>query len=220
MIFKRASIVHAVIAAWQALRKNPLFFLTASVAGVLISFIGIGVNQQLVSMMSANSFSLRGLQVFSGVLGFLLESLIDYQVLYYSIRIYKGENPSWKSFFTVPSSNFLFVLLARLRFFIIMMLGLIFFIVPGILYICSNYFAGYSILHSLTDSLKKDALMSSTITKHNRWRILLLGLITVIVSLPFSFFGFGTFITPFLLLIDLDVYNQLMEPYEETVTVL
>ncbi|MBA2307689.1 hypothetical protein H0W26_06190 [Candidatus Dependentiae bacterium] len=239
-IFKRASLIDAIGAAWDTYRNNASFFLTASIVGVLISGIFIGVSivslifslissllyisasHHLVSMVSGGY--LKSFPFFSSFfpallptlfqilmvgVGFLLHLLVDYQVLSYGARLYKGETPSWHTFFRLPSSNFLLFLLARMRFFIIAGLGLLCFIVPGILYICSNYFAGYSIIHSLTGSLKKDALMSNAITKHNRWRIFMLRLVTFMGGLLFSYVGLGYIITPFILLMNLDMYHQL-----------
>ncbi len=213
MVLKRASFIKAVVAAWEAYRKNASFFL-------IVSAIVFGVYSLLLAIIVGDVYFFHHPRTISFPLGILLwmfQELFVYQLLQYSIRIYHGETPSWESFFTLPSSNFIYFFLARIRYIFFGILRLFLFIVPGIVYYCSNYFAGYSIAHSLTDSLKKDALMSSQATKHNRWRIFLLLVVNALVLAPSII---APFILPFMLLVNLDIYNQLMEPYNEITTIL
>ncbi|MBA2307690.1 hypothetical protein H0W26_06195 [Candidatus Dependentiae bacterium] len=288
MTFKRVSLINAVLAAWDTYRKNARFFLTASAVGILISVLFLGIHflgldpritYETVYETSPSSESFKwSLNLFPGMLygifSFLVYSLLNYQVLYASMAMYKGEVPSWKSFFVFPSRNFIRFFFAQMRFFLIaillgclllvpsllyisshyfagysilhslesffvflsqnfirlffaqssffliaMLLGCL-LLIPGLLYISSHYFAGYSILHSLTDSLKKDALMSRVITKDNRLRILLLALINGLITVPLSLIGLNYISTPFLLLVNLGVYNQLRELHNEAVTVV
>lgn len=215
LIFKRLSFIQALAAAWNAYRINARFFLTAS---VVVLFIIIALRLAFGFPLVFTLEKIPSPWSVYTVLDFLLHELYVYQLLYYSKRIYEGETPLWQSFFTIPSGNFILFLLARLRYSIIIGLGLILFIIPGVFYACSNFFAGYSITFSLTDSIKKDALMSSTITKHNRLRILLLLTIDLLFAFGPSFIL--PFIIPFIVLVNIDAYKQLMEPYKETTTVL
>ena len=80
---------------------------------------------------------------------------------------------------------------------------------------CSNLFAGYSIVHSLTDSLKKDATISSILTKNNRLRILLFILIALAIQTPLGLLS--VFTLPLETLMMLEIYKQLMKEKEESI---
>ena len=234
MMFKRVSLIHGLVAAWNIYRKNICFFLVASLVLFALKLPMLVMGPQEWQILGG-----------WGLLVLLLELVWEYQLLYYGIRMYEGETPLWRSFFILPSSNVILFVVAKLRYFIIAAIALLCLLLPGIWYLCSNYFAGYSIVYSLTDSIKKDALISGTITKHNRLRILLFLIITSIEAIsvtgvapyfvggkPFFvepliayFFAVlvslvASLVTSFVVVVALDLYNQLMEPYEETVTVI
>ncbi|MBA2307691.1 hypothetical protein H0W26_06200 [Candidatus Dependentiae bacterium] len=235
MTFKKVSLMHAIAAAWDTYRKNALFFLTASLVGIFISLLFLalnkflGINQFLYAPQpivlgeffnDANIFLPLLGSILMSIFSFLVYSLLNYQVLYASMAMYKGEAPSWKSFFVLPSRNFIRFFFAQSRFVLIGMLLGVLLLIPGLWYISSHYFAGYSILHSLTDSLKKDALMSRVITKDNRLRLLLLALINGLIMMPLSLIGLSYLIMPFILLVSLDMYNQLRESHNLALTVV
>lgn len=209
--FTHLSLLKALAAAWDTYKQNARFFLTSSTVVFLIllglGFITVGVNSLWFS--DFNMFTS------AGVLLYILRELYMYQLLTYSIAIDAGQTFEWRSFFSFPSNNFIFFFFARLRYALILVVGFLLLIIPGFIYMCSNLFAGYSIVHSLTDSLKKDATISSILTKNNRLRILLFILIALAIQTPLGLLS--VFTLPLETLMMLEIYKQLMKEKEESI---
>ncbi|MBA3751366.1 hypothetical protein H0X06_01005 [Candidatus Dependentiae bacterium] len=234
IIFKRVSLTRAVQSAFSTYGKNSRFFLTVSGLTFLIyltcivihiSFLCISFSIKNFCVLPSNLmhtvqglFSIQIITLLWSVALLALFELYYYQLLRFCIQIYEGTTPSWKSFFTESPTNFFWYFLARTLYRIKCMLGLLLFIIPGVLYALKNYFTGYSIAHSLTESIKEDALLSRKFTADTKGRIFLL---LCLNAVAYSLLGIlYPLILPLIILIDLHVYKQLMAPYDSTETVL
>lgn len=212
------SLSKAFTTAWNIYKQNARFFLIVSTL-VFFFMLLIGWSTLGVKGLWLEGFlTLTPIQriIFAFIVG--LQELYIYQLLKYSRAMEEGHKVAWYSFFSLPDRNFISFFLARLRFTIILIIGLFLLIIPGVLYLCSNFFAGYSIIHFLTDSLKKDASISSILTKNNRLRILLFFLLVVLVRKPLG--PLFIFTLPLEALMMLAMYKQLMRGKEEKIKAL
>lgn len=178
----------------------------------------------------------------AGILLYIIEEVYTYQLLKYSIALHTGKSPTGRSFFSVSDTyqlvkssiairtrkkrawrslfnlidrRFMFFFLARMRYLALFSLGLFLLILPGVLYLLTNFFAGYSIVFSLTTSLKNDATISFILTRNNRLRLLLFMLLTLIFHWPLALWSI--FILPLETLMMLEMYKQLIHIKKEEI---
>lgn len=211
------SLLKAFAAALDTYKQNVRFFLMVSTVVFLIVLLGLTITGSAgylwISQINVNFFTFFIAPV--SLLVFIAREFYIYQLLNDSRRLQKGIRLTWHSFFSFPDSKFLYFLLARIRYIALLVLGLFLFVVPGVVYACTNFFAGYSIIHSLTDSLNKDATISRTLTKNNRLRIFLFIVIGMIIQSALGLLSIFTL--PLELLISLEMYKQLMRGKEESI---
>jgi uncharacterized membrane protein len=154
-----------LLGAWNCFKKDLKFFLVLGIAyAVLFPQV------LLVSVGSVRIY---------GVVSFLLSSYIMMSLIRASIASVRGETLGF-SLFKNNWKKFLIYCVTALLFVIIIMIGTVLLIVPGVIFMTMFIFAIYLVIDKnigIIDSFKK----SAEITKGSRWYILLLFIIISVV---------------------------------------
>lgn len=170
-------------AGWARLKEYWLFFVFAYTAVFLVSGI--------FGALAEGPY--KDIEPTAGILsliGYLLRVWLNFNLLVITIRIIDGVKPEWRDLFIWREETVSYVG-ASILYFIIVFLGCLFFVIPGI-YLALKYgFYGYIIADrrvSAFDALK----MSGQMTDGVKWLIVGFSLASFgVILLGVLAFGFG-----------------------------
>ncbi|MCK4422034.1 hypothetical protein KAW48_09570 [candidate division WOR-3 bacterium] len=132
--------------------------------------------------------------IFTLAYNYLLSQPIEFGVSYSFLRASRDEKVEVKNMFEIFQNYWNVVLANILRGFIVGF-GMVFFIVPGIIFICKLAFVPYIVVEKKTDVIT--AISESwRKTDGYAWKIFLLGLLAIPISIAgLIFFGVGIIIS-------------------------
>lgn len=171
-VFSRSE---AIKFGFQVAKKNIFFFLGVMVIWAFITIISSSVQGSL----NANKQILVSF-LFS-LFMWVINSIFAMGVIKITLEFVSGKNPKLKEIY-YTKKVFNFILASLIRGFVVV-LGLIFFIIPGIIFSIKLQYADYLIVDKKLDAV--DALKQSwEMTKGVKWKLfvfgILLGLINVL----------------------------------------
>lgn len=192
----------AIDFGFKIAKKNVLFFLSVFVVWALVTFISSGFQNSLnASRQPLLSFVFR-------LIFWVLNSIIAMGIINISLKFVEGKTPKLKEiFYTKNLFNFIIASILRT---VIIIAGLIFFIVPGIIFSIKLQFSEYLIVDKNVDAI--DSIKQSwEMTKGVKWNLFLLGILLGFINvLGILALLVGTLITvPLTLVANVYVYRKL-----------
>jgi uncharacterized membrane protein len=186
--------------AWTQMWRYFLELLLVSVVSFLISIPSLGLSSDELGKFAAEHFSLNLMIVsFEGAWGYFifafayvlfLEWPIEYGVAYAFLLAARNERLEVKRMFEV-FKNYGNAVLANILEGVIIILGLIFLIVPGIIFGCKLAFVPYLIVERKMDAVA--AIKESwRMTRGHAWKVFGIGFVAIFIALlGLLFFGIG-----------------------------
>lgn len=206
MVNKNFSFGDAFKAGWRVFREHWIFFVGSCVIIFLISGIFSGLSQE----------TYKDIEPTSGILAFIglfFRVWLNFNLLVITIRIFDGVKPEWSDLFVWREETIPYIG-ASILYVLITLLGVLFFIVPGIYFSVKYGFYGFLIADKKTgafDALKASGQMTDGV------KLLLIGFgfaSTGVVVLGALAFGVGLLIAlPVVSLALIAVYRSL---YDQT----
>lgn len=165
--------------SWDCLKKNFVELLLIIVISFAIS-IPIGMLRGASEAIGMPGGIILGLM--SVVFGLFVSAPISYGVAYVFLKLIRDEKFDVSDIFAGFKNNYINVILANLLVIAIVMAGILFFIVPGIIFACKLAFVPYLIMDKKMETV--DAVKTSwDMTKGNTLNIFLIGLLAIPIFL-------------------------------------
>lgn len=173
-------------AGWARLKEHWLFFVLAYTTVFLVSGVFGGLAEGPYKDIEPTSGLLS-------LIGYLLRVWLNFNLLVLTIRIFDGAKPEWRDLFIWREETISYVG-ASILYGVIVLLGMLFFIVPGI-YLAIKYgFYGFLIADRRVgafDSLK----MSGQVTDGVKWLVVGFTVASIgMILLGALAFGIGLFV--------------------------
>lgn len=199
------SVGDALSYGWKTFKKRPGFF-------IVFSLIIIGLNiipGILGNIFSNKQFHLGTFNFIFTILGAILSWIVTLGTINFSLKIYDNKPISYSSIFEKWRLAF-FYFLASLLYGLIVFVGFILLIVPGIIWGIKFQYFPYAMVDRGTgviESLK----LSSKITNNNKWKLFLFNLVQgLIMLLGFLLLGIGILIAmPVTVMAEAYIYRKL-----------
>lgn len=195
----------AIKYGWEMMKKHFLFLVGLILLSFVVSstFNFVAAYLERTSGVSAFLFTIAGVVV---------NILIGMGILYITLQLHDDKKPSYKEIFE-PAPLFLNYIFSSILYGLIVLVGLLLFIVPGIIWGIKYSFYRYLIIDQKLgpiEALKK----SGEITMGSKWNLflfgILLGLINVVGVITF---GIGLLVTiPISMMAAVYVYRKLLTP--------
>ena len=164
---------------WKTIWK---YFLELFLIGLLLIIISLPIN--LFSFIIRNSFSGFGMFIFvlfSAAYGILILGPIQYGMYYAYLKAARGESVQVGDMFAFKD-NYVNVMLAALLTNIIIGIGFMILIIPGIIFACKLAFVPYLVIEKKLDPVK--ALQSSwQMTEGYAMNIFVMGLLAIFITI-------------------------------------
>jgi len=167
---KTFSIKQALQYGWKTFWEHWLFILAILLVSFVISWF--------FSFLSSAGDS-RVIQGILSIVSIVVQILISIGIITVFLKLAKGETVSWNDMIN-NRKRFLPFFGASILYQIIVFIGLILLIVPGIYFAIKYQFAKYVIIDNPKSSIKEAFAQSSAMTKDVKWRLF---------GLMFAFFG-------------------------------
>lgn len=172
---QRFSIKEAIVFGWETTTSNFSFFLGLMVIlaafSFSISFLGDVFEQQEILLGSFVIF----------IVGIVVGTILEMGILLITLEIYDQKRPHYKDIL-IPKNYLFRYLIAKIAYGIVVIVGFILLIIPGIIWSLKYKFVRYLIVDKGM-SIKEAFAESSKITSGSKWNIfwlsLLLGLINI-----------------------------------------
>ena len=189
---------------WKQMWSYFLELLLVSVVSFLVSVPALGLSVDELGQFIGERFSLDLVIVhFEGPFGYVLFALayaillewpIEYGVAYVFLLASRGEPVEVKRMFEV-FKNYGNSVLANILESTIIIIGLVFLIVPGIIFGCKLAFVPYLIVERKMDAVA--AIKESwRMTRGHAWKVFAIGVLAIFVGLlGLLFFGIGIVIS-------------------------
>lgn len=200
---KSFSKKEALAVGWQTFKERPFFLIGLFVLTTAVS--------SLVSV-AADAVGVGSTAVALSVVDFAIQICIGMGLMLILLRVYDRAETSYGDIFE-PLHLFWKYAISTLLVLIVVTIGLVFFVVPGIIAIIALVFAPYLIVDrnlGPVEALKE----SMSITRGHWWNLLFFGIIVTLINLlGAAAFGLGLFITvPVTALAAVHVYRWLLNP--------
>ena len=180
------SIKEAFSYGWETFKKRPVFFIVFS-----LIIIGVNIIPGILSpILSNKELHLEILSFIVPLLGAILSMIVSLGIINFTLRIFDNKPTSYSSIFEKWQLVLLYFL-ASILYGLIIFVGFVLLIVPGIIWSIKFQFFPYFMVDrgtGIIESLK----LSSKITNNNKWRLFLFGLVQGLVGfLGFLLLGIG-----------------------------
>jgi len=200
---ERLDIGGAIRYGWRTMVDNMLFFVVLA----LIFFVASGVFSGIGGALGRYP----AITIICGLLGFFVGVYIHVATVYITLKVYKGEKPEFADIFGANRFYWRF-LLADLLYGLIVMIGFILCIIPGIYLLIKYHFYGYIMIEQdagVMDSLK----LSWDITKGAWWDLFLLFILCWLIMLAgFILCGVGAlFAWPIVIMAIVYAYKRIVD---------
>ncbi len=174
---------------WRQLWKH---FLELFLIGVIALLIGLpsGIGGWFEDIAVAGAiFGFLGL-----VYGILINGPVDYGVAFANLKAARGDKLEIKDMFEA-FKNYWNAVLASLLVFVIIIIGLIIFIVPGIIFACKLVFTPYLVVDRKMEVI--EAIKESwRMTGGHSWKVFFIGLLAIpVIIAGLICFGVGVIIS-------------------------
>ncbi|MFA9261997.1 MAG: DUF975 family protein [Undibacterium sp.] len=203
---KNFSFGEAFAAGWQKLKDNALFL----VGAYLLILFSSGVFSYL---SEAQYKDIEPTGSIFALVGLFLRVWLNFNLLVITIRLFDGEVPKWSDLFVWRRETLSYVG-ASILYGVIIMLGLIAFVIPGLYFMIKYSFYGFLIADKKVGAF--DALkQSGQLTDGVKWLLIGFTLASIgVIFLGILAFGIGIFIAaPVVSLALIFVYRSL---YDQT----
>lgn len=162
---------------WQQLKKYFLELLLITVIGIVIG-IPIGLFRVDAETAGAGAAVL-------GILGFayslLIAQPVDFGVSFANLRAARGDKLEIKDMFEA-FKNYVNVVLANLLAGAIIIIGLVFLIVPGIIFACKLAFVPYLVIDRKMEAI--EAVKESwRMTGGHAWKVFFIGVLAALIAI-------------------------------------
>lgn len=162
---------------WQQLKKYFLELLLITVIGIVIG-VPIGLFRVDAETAGAGAAVL-------GILGFayslLIAQPVDYGVSFANLRAARGDKLEIKDMFEA-FKNYVNVVLANLLAGAIIIIGLVFLIVPGIIFACKLAFVPYLVIDRKMEAI--EAVKESwRMTGGHAWKVFFIGVLAALIAI-------------------------------------
>jgi len=209
MTTKNFSMSEAVDFGWDTMKSNIGFF-----TGLLIVAVLINIIPDIIAMILEEDAPF--LSIIVQIASFVLSMIIGMGLIKISLRFCDGEKGEFSDLFSCYPL-FINYLIGSILCGLIVMVGLILLIIPGIIWAIQFYFYDYLIIDrglGPVDALKK----SSEITKGVKWDLFVFGILLGIINLlGLICLGVGLFVTiPTTMVAMAFVYRKLLAQTEFT----
>ncbi len=176
------TITEALVFGWNKIKSQPLIIITtALVFGILSAAFGDVKQGNFV--------------VFFGLLNVIVSHLASYTFINMSLALYRGETLSVKSLFEVDMPLFGRYLMVSIATTLIIIIGYIFFIIPGIYAAIMLAFTGVILLSEKTEFVETFK-ESRNIVRGHAWFIVKFSLALLIINIGgLLLFGVGLLVT-------------------------
>jgi len=190
----------AIVFGWEKFKENMALLVTVFVIIGIVSFL-FDKADKLEAVLPVF--------IFIWFVGFLVRTVLDMGATRIALRLYSGENTSIGDMFG-ESSLLIKFLLAEVLSVLAVLIGLAFFIVPGIILGLGLFFVPYIVLDKELGPV--DALKDSwRLAKGHKWNLLMFVIILVFLNfIGVMAFGVGLLVTlPISFLASVHVYKWL-----------
>ncbi len=201
MTTKSFSMGEAIGFGWETMKKNFAFFI-----GVLIVVFVIQAVPQLIANQAQNA---PAIGLLFSLIGFVLQLILSMGLIRIALKFVDGQQPEFGDLFGATSYFFSF-LIASILYGLMVAVGMIFLIVPGIVLAIIFLMYQYAIVDQGLGPL--EALRRSAALTHGvRWDLFLFGLLLFGINLLGALaLGIGLFVTvPTTMVALAYVYRQL-----------
>ena len=162
---------------WRQLWKYILELLLITVIGIMISLPLAWSNE----VREAGGAGAAFLGIFALAYGILLTNPIDYGISFAHLRAARGDRLEVKDMFGA-FQNYLNAVLANLLVGIIVCIGLVLLIVPGIIFACKLAFVPYLVVDRKMEAV--EAVKESwRMTGGHSWRVFIIGLLAIPIAI-------------------------------------
>jgi len=171
---KAFSITEAIKYGWKTLREH-FVFLTSLIVGLFIINIGINVATQALDKADLNLLLFA-----TTILSVVVSVIIGMGLIYVALKLY-DENMAGYRDILEPAPLFWRYLGSSIVYVVIVILGLILLIVPGIIWAIKYNFYKYAVIDEklgVMDSIRR----SGEITKGEKWHLFLFGIVLVLLN--------------------------------------
>jgi len=161
---------------WHQMWKQFLYlFLVA----VIVGFASIPMSA-LQDTYENNSAGIIALQLLVAAYAFLALPVIDYGADLLYLKCMRNEKIDIREMFYGFNNNYLNIILANLLVFAIVGLGIVFFIIPGIILACRLVFVPYLVMDKNLDPVAA-VEKSWSMTRGHGWKIFTMGLLAILI---------------------------------------
>ena len=186
MTNKNFSFGEAFKSGWARLKEHWLFF--------VLAYTTVAVASGIFSALAEGPY--KGIEPTSGILaliGLAIRIWLNFNLLVATIRIFDGVSPKWQDLFIWREETISYVG-ASILYFVMVLLGCLFFLIPG-LYLAVKYgFYGFLIADKKLGAFDAPK-MSGQLTAGAKWPLVGFGLASLgIVILGALAFGVGLFV--------------------------
>ncbi len=166
--------------AWKKLWKNFLELLLIGIIALLFGLPISGISLLMGENMMANNPGLFVLPVMA--YGLLVMAPLTYGVLYAFLRAVRGQKVEIRDMFIVFKDNYVNVILAYILVQIIVGIGMVLLIIPGIIFACKLAFVPFLVVDKKMSAM--DALKTSwSMTNGYAMNIFLIGFLAIFISI-------------------------------------
>jgi uncharacterized membrane protein len=165
---------------WKTIWK---YFLELFLIGLLLFIISIPINALSFLLRDGNlGFGLLIFIVFTVGYGILILGPLEYGMYYAYLKAARGEGLKVSDMFTAFKDNYVNVMLAALLTNIIIGIGIVMLIIPGIFFACKLAFVPYLVIDKKLDAVK--AVQTSwQMTEGYAMNIFAMGLLSIFIAI-------------------------------------
>ena len=195
----------AFVVAWQTFKERPLFIIGLFIITIVISSV----------MSSLAHHAVGGSLVLLNVLDFAVQILLGMGMTLILIRIYDNADTGYRDFFE-PIPLFVSYIIATILTTIIVSIGFLLLVIPGIVASIALMFVPYLIIDRNMGPI--EAIKESVnLSKGHMWNLLMLGLLIIGLNVVGVLaFGIGLLVTiPVSALAVVHVYRWLLNPKDD-----
>ena len=208
---QKFSIKEALVFGWETTTNNLVFFLGLIALYAVFSF-SIGY---MGDLFEEAGILLGSVTIF--IIAIVVGTILEMGILLITLELYDQKRPHYKDIL-IPKNHLLSYLIAKIVYGLIIIVGFILLIVPGIIWALKYTFVRYFIVDKGL-SIKEAFSESSKITSGSKWNLFLLSILLVLINILGALaFGVGLLLSiPITIMAYAYVYRKLLKGYSASV---